>query len=147
MANGIPKRGLARKIARTERAFIPAEIVAALRAAGSRLTPTFLDRRYYGVPKGVWKNILQYTGVDAGQYRSERYDCDDFAKAFAAACGRKLGLNGVGIVVDVSAGHAYNVILVNDGGCCKAVFVEPQNDRIIFAPRPGYSQTSGFIWF
>ena len=112
VANGVRKSTLVRAIARSERRVSSDEVLAAIgRSSARRLQLICLDRHYFALPTGLWNTVLRYTGVDQGQYRAERYDCDDFATAFKAAVSRKLAVNGVGLVVDISGAHAYNALL------------------------------------
>lgn len=149
MANGVRKSTLVRQVARAEVAYTDGEVIQAWQRSGARrLQIICRDKRYWGVPLEVWRTILQYTGVDQGQYRSERYDCDDFSLAFKAACSRKLGVNGVADVTDISGCHAFNAILiVGDEGSPVIQFLEPQNDRLIIAGHSGYPLGAGFaLW-
>lgn len=150
MANGIRKSTLVRRIARQERAFPPAAVSAAWAASPARrLQLVCLDgQRYFGLPLGLWRQVLQYTGVEAGQYRPDRYDCDDFAIAFKGAVARKLAVNGVGFVVDASGQHAYNALLtVEQDGAAGIAFLEPQNDRLVADYTDQYALQAGFsIW-
>ena len=102
------------------------------------------------MPWETWELILKYSNVDAGKYKAERYDCDDFAVALRAAVSRKLGLNSVGLVFDISGKHAYVALLVADpaGGPVFIVFLEPQSDKVVVreAGTP-YAMNQGFaIW-
>ena len=150
MANGIRKSALVRRIAKVERAFSPADVSAAWAASpASRLQLVCLDgQRYYGLPLDTWRLVIQYTGVESGRYRPERYDCDDFACALKAAVGRKLAVNGVGLVVDSSGQHAYNALLVvEEDGAAGIAFLEPQNDRLVASHTGQYAARQGFsIW-
>lgn len=146
MPNGVPKRKVTRLIEKTE---VQIDGDALRRAwqnsPGRDLQLIPVDRVYWGVPWKTWELILRYTAVDAGQYRSDRYDCDDFAFALRAAVSRKLALNSVGLVIDYSGRHAYSALLVtNPGEEPKVVFLEPQNDRLIIKYEGMYSADVGF---
>ena len=56
-------------------------------------------------------------------YRPERFDCEDFAKAYDVLVAFVLGVNSIGVVYDWSGGHAYNVIVTSEG---KVRFIDPQ---------------------
>ena len=147
MPNGIPKRKVAKLIADTESVVSAQELIHAWETSdGSSLTPTVIDSKFYAVPWMTWKLILQYSNVDAGTYKRERYDCDDFAVALRAAVSRKLGLNSVGLVFDISGRHAYSALLVTDP--TRIVFLEPQNDRVVVKQHgTPYTMSQGFdIW-
>lgn len=147
MANGIRKSTLRRQIARTEQRVSAEEVQAALACSPAKaLQAVCFDRFYYALPANVWDVVLQYTGVDEGQYEAERYDCDDFAFAFKAAVSRKLHVNGVGFVADGSGEHAYNALLVA-GDELSVAFVEPQNDMLVIGAADQYPMQSGFVLF
>ena len=150
MANGIRKSALVRRIAQMERAFTPAAVSDAWgRSPARRLQLVCLDGlRYFGLPLGLWRQVLQYTGVETGQYREDRYDCDDFAMAFKGVVARKLAVNGVGFIVDASGQHAYNALLtVEQDGAAGIAFLEPQSDRLVVNYTGQYALQAGFsIW-
>jgi len=54
--------------------------------------------------------------------------CENFAFTFKALVDRVYGLNQVGLVIDWSGGHGYNVIVFADG---EVWFFEPQNDQTV----------------
>jgi len=56
-------------------------------------------------------------------YRPERFDCEDFAKAYDVLVAFVLGVNSIGVVYDWSGGHAYNIIVTSEG---KVRFIDPQ---------------------
>lgn len=148
MANGVRKSSLVREIKRVERRVSAQELLRAWGAGrAARLSVWAVDSHYFALPAKTWDRVIQYTGVDAGRYEPERYDCDDFAVAFKAAVSRKLKVNGVGYVIDVSGGHAYNALLVADGDGVAVSFLEPQNDRLVMQPAPQYAMQSGAVLF
>lgn len=116
----------------------PNEIWLAEHKAGLRLRLHISDRKYYAIPVALWKHILKHSKVNERQYVSERADCDDFAKALAGTVSLDYHINGIGIVTDIGAGHAYNAILCNDDGKLEIKLVEPQTDQII---KPGESKS------
>ena len=134
------------------------QVVKALRDAGlGRLYPYLLDQTFTALPASIWDKVLAWSDVDAVQYVSERRDCDNFAVALAGQIGLRLRVNGVGVVVDYSGRHAYNVLLVGDqlvGGPLelKARLIEPQSDRTVnvgdkLSGHEAYKAAEGFILF
>lgn len=107
------------------------DVWKAVRKSASKLPISALDQKYWAVPTPVWKMILKETKINEYEYQSERADCDDFSKALAGICALRYGVNGIGVVVDISAGHAYNAILCNDDGKLHVKWVEPQTDEIV----------------
>ena len=102
-----------------------------------------LDNKYWTCSKEAFQEIVDYNTLNEKQYILEQYDCDNFAFTFKAQVGLNHNLNNVGLVLDHSGGHAYNVVIFDDG---TAELFEPQTDRWI---TPGesaaYSFTAGII--
>lgn len=101
-----------------------------------------LDSRYRVVDIDTWKLILAYNGVDAEKYKSEEFDCDNFAVCLSGDVAQRWHLNSVGIVVDFSAQHAYNCVVTPDG----IFVVEPQTDQVFRTDTP-YQAQHGFVLF
>ena len=104
-----------------------------------------LDTSYVALPAETWELFLQYSGVDRIQYKSDTMDCDDFAQILAGECKRKLRVNGIGLVVDFSGGHAYNALLAYKGSELSLLTIEPQNDKIIINQSGMYAAQQGFL--
>ena len=108
-----------------------------------RLQFAGLDSRYRAVDMKTWELIIAYNDVDEEKYKSEHFDCDNFAVCFAGEVAQKWDINGVGIVIDFSAQHAYNCLILADKfGNIKIISFEPQADR--FAE---YKAENGFVMF
>lgn len=97
-----------------------------------------LDKKYWLCSKSHFQTIIQYNKINEKQYTSDQFDCDNFAFAFKAQVALNHGLNNVGLVIDNSGGHAYNVIIFNDGS---AALFEPQTDKYV---TPGQSKMYTF---
>ena len=97
-----------------------------------------LDKKYWLCSKEHFQTIIQYNKINEKQYTYDQFDCDNFAFAFKAQVALNHGLNNVGLVIDNSAGHAYNVIIFNDGS---ASLFEPQADQYV---APGQSDLYKF---
>ena len=117
-----------------------AEVIRALTDAGSELEWCGLDTTYKAVSSVHLAEFLDLDQVNTGNYLAESWDCDNFAVAFTASANRVLG-NSVGVMVDVSASHAYNAVLTHEDGNVRVVFVEPQTDEIGIQ----HDMTSGFV--
>ena len=85
-----------------------------------------LDNKYLVTNQADMKKIIEWDWTDNRTYIAEKYDCDNFAFSFKAMVDRKFGVNNVGLVIDISAGHAYNIIVFNDG---TVRLFEPQSDK------------------
>ena len=97
-----------------------------------------LDNQYWTCSKEEFQTIVDYNTINEKQYVLQQFDCDNFAFAFKAQVALNHNLNNVGLVIDNSGGHAYNVIVFNDG---TAELFEPQTDRWI---TPGESKMYSF---
>ena len=85
-----------------------------------------LDNKYLVTNQADMKKIIEWDWTDNRKYVAEKYDCDNFAFSFKAMVDRKFNVNNVGLVIDYSAGHAYNIIVFNDG---TVKLFEPQSDK------------------
>ena len=110
-----------------------------------QLQDVLLDETYWGVSIETWQLILAYTGVDRKQYVKDSFDCDNFAIHLTDVSADKFEINGVGIVVDGSGGHAYCSLLVVEDGKLSIAIVEPQNDIFILKTEGMYAAKFGFI--
>ena len=91
-----------------------------------RMEVLSLDTKFWTCNEEDWKKIIDFDWTNEKKYISEQYDCDNFAFNFKARVARKFGVNSVGLVIDYSGGHAYNLIVFSDGTW--KIF-EPQSDR------------------
>lgn len=66
--------------------------------------------------------------VDLLPYRPERFDCEDYSFLYKTMAALFLGVNAVGVVIDWSGGHAYNIVVTSVG---HVHFVEPQNGELV----------------
>ena len=130
--------GLPEQIKKSQSVFSADDAKAAIhKVAPPPLIETILlDTKYWAVDRPTWDAMIADFGPDRNQYVSERYDCDNFASYFWGAMGHRYEVNGVGMVCNWTAGHAYNIILVVDQGQCVAEFIEPQNDQFVRTPLP-----------
>ena len=85
-----------------------------------------LDNKYLVTNQADMKKIIDWDWTDNRKYVAEKYDCDNFAFSFKAMVDRKFGVNNVGLVIDYSGGHAYNIFVFND---CTVRLFEPQSDK------------------
>ena len=93
-----------------------------------------LDSKYFLCDDKDIKEIVKWDWTDSKKYVSNKYDCDNFAFSFKAMVDRKFGLNNVGLVIDYSGGHAYNIVVLANG---RGKIFEPQTDGW---PRAGTGQ-------
>jgi len=101
-----------------------------------------LDLKYFLCDETDMKAIIKWDWTDNKKYVKEKYDCDNFAFSFKAMVDKRFGLNGVGLVIDYSGGHAYNIVVFQDGS---VKIFEPQSDRWPKAGRGKYKFQNGSI--
>lgn len=87
-----------------------------------------LDGTYYLCSQDDMAAIIQADFTDRKEYVPNRFDCEDFAGVFKWMVNEVYGLNQVGLVIDWSSGHGYNVIVFPDG---EVWFFEPMNDQTV----------------
>ena len=136
-----------RKVRDTKKQFSNDQVQDALQASGlSKLHGLPLDNTYWGVSLETWELILAYNGTDKKRYVKDTFDCDNFAILFAGSVADKFSINGAGIVIDYSGGHAYSALLVatEDGNLAFAT-IEPQNDAFVIKMDGMYDAEFGFI--
>ena len=106
-----------------------------------------LDSKYWACSKKEFEDWIKWDWTNKKKYIAEEYDCDNFAFSFKARCDRKIGINAVGLVIDYSGGHAYNVVCFTDA---PAELYEPQSDRWVTkgnirSRNELYKLTNGYI--
>ncbi|MAH44979.1 hypothetical protein CMI37_04070 [Candidatus Pacearchaeota archaeon] len=97
-----------------------------------------LDNKYWFCSKDHFQKIVDYNTLNEKKYALDQFDCDNFAFAFKSQVAMNHNLNNVGMVIDNSGGHAYNVVIFND---MSASLFEPQTDQWI---TPGQSKMYSF---
>lgn len=134
-------------IRKSEKVFTRQEVAAALRASElHNMQNGLLDNKYWAVSRDAWEKILAFNLTDRKAYQSDRYDCDNFAISLAGSVATKWDINGCGIVIDGSGGHAYSALLINNDGKLEIAVVEPQDDWfVIFVGRGHYAAKGGMI--
>ena len=106
-----------------------------------------LDSRFQALSRKVWEQILAYYLVDLEHYISEHCDYDNFAVCLAGDVAQRWDINGIGIVIDVSARHAYNCVLSDDGGRLDLLTFEPQTDGVVVRGLGYDDARSGVVMF
>jgi hypothetical protein len=90
-----------------------------------------LDRTYYAVDLETFKKVVDWDWTDARKYVLDRFDCDKFALYFKSRVAIDFGINAIGVVLDYSAGHAYNLVITKDAaGKVEWRLFEPQTDKL-----------------
>jgi hypothetical protein len=87
-----------------------------------------LDGEYWVTDEQSMRDIIEADLTNSHGYQSGEFDCENYALSFAARVQREYGITGVGIVIDWSGAHAYNMLVYNSGD---VELYEPQNDELI----------------
>lgn len=93
----------------------------------SNVSICLLDNKYWFCSKEDMRQIIKEDWTDNKQYISDRFDCEDFARQFAAHLRELWDVNQVAVVYDWTARHSFNIIFFSNGD---AWIFEPQNDKI-----------------
>ena len=109
---------------------------------GDKIQRLHLDSKYWVCSKKEFEDWISWDWTNKKQYVSEEYDCDNFAFSFKARCDRKIGINAVGLVIDYSGGHAYNLVIFSDAA---PELFEPQGDRWVEGGKGMYKMVDGYI--
>jgi hypothetical protein len=88
-----------------------------------------LDGEYYTTDMDTVNRIIDWDWTDTRKYITDTFDCDKFAFYFKSRMAIDFGINAIGVILDYSAGHAYNLLIVKDSSV-KWYLYEPQNDSI-----------------
>ena len=89
-----------------------------------------LDRHYYATDPESFVRIVEWDWTDTRSYTIDRFDCDKFALYFKARLALDFGVNAVGVVLDYSSAHAYNLVILKSNGKTGWLLFEPQNDMM-----------------
>lgn len=86
-----------------------------------------LDATYYCAGPATIQDYMAHEWGDEREYVSDRYDCENFAFRFKALADVH-GFTNVGVVVDWTSAHAYNIAVFPDRD---PFLIEPQTDRTV----------------
>ena len=91
-----------------------------------------LDGTYYTTDLETFKKIVEWDWTDTRKYLIDKFDCDKFAFYFKSRITIDFHVNAVGVILDYSAGHAYNLVIIKDPSIGKTSWylLEPQSDSI-----------------
>ena len=151
MANGIHKGNLKRRI-NAQGCWVPWEDVARSiqTMPGNRgLAVHLTDMRYWVCPADVAVDAVQHLGVHHEEYAPDKGDCDGFAYTLRGRCETELHMNCHALVIDTSAGHAYNAQLYLGGSDLdelRAIAIEPQTGQYVELGSQGYDAGAGGMW-
>jgi len=105
-------------------------VINDLKSKGGMVAWLPLDGTYYTVDLDTFKKIIEWDWTDTRKYLEDTFDCDKFAMYFKSRMAIDFGINAIGVVLDYSSEHAYNLIIVKDQQGVKWYLYEPQNDNI-----------------
>jgi len=89
-----------------------------------------LDDKYYTTDMDTMKQIIKWDWTDTRKYLEDTFDCDKFATYFKSRMAIDYGINAIGIILDYSSAHAYNIIITKDSQGIRWNLYEPQTDNI-----------------
>jgi len=105
-------------------------VVNDLKSKGGMQAWLRLDRTYYAADLDTIKKIIDWDWTDTRKYIVDEFDCDKFAMYFKSRLAIDFHINAIGVILDYSAGHAYNLIIVKDSQGVRWYLYEPQNDNM-----------------
>jgi len=85
-----------------------------------------LDSKYKVPSLDDTCKIIAWDWVDKRKYWANWFDCENFSLAFKVNANMIFKLNHIGIVLDYSGAHGYNLFLTPDG---RVFLYEPQTDE------------------
>ena len=92
--------------------------------------PAGTDKKAFEVPtRESMEEFLDYDWTNEREYIIQKYDCEQFAFSLVSALGEKYAVNGIGIVIDWSSRHAYNIYV--DPETRDVHLIEPQTDELM----------------
>jgi hypothetical protein len=105
-------------------------VINDLKAKGGLIAWFPLDSQYFAVSLEEFKKIISWDWTDHLHYEINSFDCENFAFYFASRVARMFGINAVGIVLDYSSAHAYNLVILKDSQGVRWMLYEPQTDEL-----------------
>lgn len=84
---------------------------------GYKLPVAMLDSVYYFTDLEGWGNILWDLTFNSNLYKTNKFDCENFALKAMNICAEKYGLNTLGVVIgNIPEGrHGFNILFHGDG--------------------------------
>ena len=106
------------------------------------VSPGLMDGKYWTVSKEEFEYLLAWDWTNQASYIAERRDCDQYAEVVRSMFSWRLGINSVGLVLDVSSAHAYNLVVFSDATWG---WLEPQSDSWVQLGSGLYKLTEGSV--
>lgn len=106
------------------------------------VSPGLVDGKYWTVSKEEFEYLLAWDWTNQASHIAERRDCENYAEVVRSMFGWRLGINSVGLVLDVSSAHAYNLVAFSNG---EVGWLEPQNDQWVQLGSGLYKLTQGSV--
>lgn len=88
----------------------------------------FTDSTYTATDRAGIGQISEYDILRYAPYRPEVYDCEEFAQLFDVSAELVYGISAIGVCYDWGEGHAYNVVVLDDGS---VICYEPQEGELV----------------
>jgi hypothetical protein len=105
-------------------------VINDLKSKGGMIAWLPLDGTYYATDLETFKKIIEWDWTDTRKYLVDTFDCDKFAMYFKARVSIDFGINAIGVILDYSSEHAYNLVIVKDSQGVRWYLYEPQTDKL-----------------
>jgi hypothetical protein len=105
-------------------------VINDLKAKGGLVAWFQLDSKYFATSLEEFKKIISWDWTDHLHYEINSFDCENFAFYFASRIARMFGINAIGIILDYSSWHAYNLVIIKDSKGVRWMLYEPQTDEL-----------------
>ena len=112
------------------------------------MIPRFLDDEYNVLPFNIFEKVMDASRTNRFLYE-KFFDCDKFSRQFQAEV-QTLEINSVGMVIDYSARHSYNVVAcwnTMKPNNLEFFFIEPQADQVTKIHQSIYTFKEGEVIF
>jgi hypothetical protein len=105
-------------------------VINDLKSKGGMVAWLPLDGTYYATDLETFKKIVEWDWTDTRKYLVDTFDCDKFAMYFKARVSIDFGINAIGVILDYSSEHAYNLVILKDSQGVRWMLYEPQTDDL-----------------
>ena len=101
-----------------------------------------LDAQYRALTEDDWNKVLVASDTRTHKYSEPWFDCDKFSRLFQAEV-QSLLVNGVAMVIDFTAKHSFNALMIASGPAPTWKIMEPQADQWVVANSKPYYNMQG----
>jgi hypothetical protein len=87
-----------------------------------------LDSDYYACSEEDMRSVVERDDTETHEFIEEKYDCENFALSFMAGAQKEYGVTTLGLVIDWSGTHAYNILVTDE---LEILLMDPQSDTFV----------------